>query len=154
MNIDELMGTVKTTTDNLDSSPVIWLTLFTRSRGKGTIGQLLMDSTYLTVPIANAIEITSDLKEMVEDMRTGTIGQLLVDTTRLKVPIDNAIRVTNDLQQIVESIRKGEGLAGRLIADSAAALSIDSALINMIQVTENLKLVTAKAKKSFLLWGF
>ena len=83
MNMDQLMGTVKTTSDNLalitgDLADIV----HTIREGKGTIGQLLMDSTYLTVPIENAISITSDLKEMVGCMRTGTIGQLLMDTTR------------------------------------------------------------------------
>ena len=155
MNIDELMGTVKTTTDNLalmtsDLADIV----HTIREGKGTIGQLLMDSTYLTVPIENAIAITSDLKGMVESMRTGTIGQLLMDSTRLEVPIENAIRITNDLQQMVESIRNGEGVAGRLISDSAAACSMDTTLNNIMIGTENMKQVTHKAKRSFLLWGF
>ena len=155
MNIDQLMSTVKRTNDNLalitgDLADIV----HTIREGKGTIGQLLMDSTYLTVPIANAIEITSDAREMMESFRTGTIGQLLTDTTRLKIPIDNAIRITNDLQQMVESIRRGEGVAGRLIADSAAACSMDTMMVNMKQGSENMKLVTEKAKRSFLLWGF
>lgn len=119
MDMDRLMGTVKTTSDNLalitgDLAEIV----HTIRQGKGTIGQLLMDSTYLTVPIENAIRISSDLKE------------------------------------IVGSIRSGNGVAGRLIADSAAALSMDTTLINLRQVSENLKRVTQKAKKSFLLWGF
>jgi phospholipid/cholesterol/gamma-HCH transport system substrate-binding protein len=155
MDMDRLMGTVKTTSDNLavitgDLAEIV----HTIREGKGTIGQLLMDSTYLTVPIANAIGITSELKEMVGAIHRGTIGQLLMDTTRLEIPIANAIRMTNDLQQIVEAIRAGEGVAGRLLSDSAAALAMDTTLANLKQGSQNLKVVTQKAKKSFLLWGF
>jgi phospholipid/cholesterol/gamma-HCH transport system substrate-binding protein len=155
MDMDRLMGTVKTTSDNLavitgDLAEIV----HTIREGKGTIGQLLMDSTYLTVPIANAISITGDLKEMVGAVQRGTIGQLLMDTTRLNIPIANAIRMTNDLQEIVEAIRAGEGVAGRLLSDSAAARSMDTTLINLKQGSENMKIVTQKAKKSFLLWGF
>lgn len=119
MNMDRLMGTVKTTSDNLalisgDMAEIV----HTIREGKGTIGQLLMDSTYLTVPIANAIDITNSLKE------------------------------------IVGAIRSGKGVLGRLIADSTAALLMDTTLINIKMGTENLKRVTEKAKKSFLLWGF
>jgi len=119
MSMDQLMGTVKTTSDNLalitgDMAEIV----HTIRQGKGTIGQLLMDSTYLTVPIANAIDITNSLKE------------------------------------IVGSIRSGKGVLGRLIADSTAALLMDTTLINIKLGTENLKRVTEKAKKSFLLWGF
>ncbi|HEY3295347.1 MAG TPA: MlaD family protein [bacterium] len=155
MNIDQLMGTVKKTNDNLavitgDLADIV----HSIREGKGTIGQLLMDSTYLTVPIANAIGITNDVKGMVASFRQGTIGQLMMDTTRLKIPIDNAIQITSDLQQMMESIRLGHGIAGRLISDSAAALAMDTMMINIQQGTENMKFVTKKAKKSFLLWGF
>jgi phospholipid/cholesterol/gamma-HCH transport system substrate-binding protein len=119
MNMDQLIGSIKTTSDNLalitgDLADIV----HTIREGKGTIGQLLMDSTYLTIPVANATRISSDLRE------------------------------------IVGSIRAGQGVAGRLIADSAAALMMDTTLLNIKQGTENMKRVTEKAKKSFLLWGF
>ena len=54
----------------------------------------------------------------------------------------------------MESVRAGEGVVGRLFADSAAALSMDTTLVNIKEGTENMKRVAEKAKKSFLLWGF
>lgn len=119
MDMDQLMGSIKTTSDNMamisgDLAEIV----HTIRQGKGTIGQLLMDSTFLSVPIANA---------------TG---------------------ISNDLKDIMRSIRAGEGIVGRLVADSAAALALDTTLINIKLGSENMIRVTEKAKKSFLLWGF
>jgi phospholipid/cholesterol/gamma-HCH transport system substrate-binding protein len=119
MNMDQMMATVKTTTDNLAL-------------------------------------ITGDLAEIVHAIREGkgTIGQLLMDSTYLDVPMANAIGITNDLKEIVGSIRAGQGVVGRLISDSAAAIMMDTTLLNIKDGSENLKRVSEKAKKSFLLWGF
>jgi hypothetical protein len=119
MNMDQMMATVKTTTDNLalmtgDLADIVHAI----REGKGTIGQLLMDSTFLTIPMADAKSITTDLKA------------------------------------IVGSVRAGQGVMGRLIMDSTAALFIDTTLLNLKDGSANLKRVSEKAKKSFLLWGF
>jgi phospholipid/cholesterol/gamma-HCH transport system substrate-binding protein len=119
MNMDQLMVTFKTTNDNI-------------------------------------AQITGDLADIVRSIRDGkgTIGQLLMDSTYLTVPVENATRITSDLREIVESIRSGEGVVGRLLADTTAALSMDTTLINIKLATENMKRVSEKAKRSFLLWGF
>ena len=43
---------------------------------------------------------------------------------------------------------------GRMLMDSASALSIDTTLVNLKQSSEHMKRVTEKATRSFLLWGF
>ncbi len=104
----------------------------------------------------NLARITDDMSEIVHSIRQGkgTVGKLLMDTTFLKVPIDNVIQVTTDLQDIVATIRAGEGVLGRLVADSVATREIDTTLVNLKEASENFKILTVKAKKSFLLWGF
>ena len=74
--------------------------------------------------------------------------------SRLKIPIANVIQMTNDLHEIVSARRAGEGVVGRLLSDTAAALSMDTTLNNLKQGSQNLKVMTEKAKKSVLLWGF
>ncbi len=114
----------------------------------------MMDTVKLTND--NLARITSDMSEIVRSIKEGKgiAGKLLMDTTYLKVPMDNVVRVTSDLQDIVSKIRAGEGVLGRLVADSMAARRIDTTLVNLKEASENFKNLTAKAKKSFLLWGF
>ena len=64
-------------------------------------------------------------------------------------PHQNVIQLTSDLHELVSAIRAGEGVAGRLLSDSAAALTMDTTLINLKRGSDNLKTVTQKAKKNF-----
>jgi hypothetical protein len=115
-----------------------------------------MDSTYLKIPIDNAMQITKDLSEIVSTLRSGkgTIAKLLMDSTYLQIPIDNAVHITSDLKEIVESLRSGKGVAGRMLMDSTSAVTLDTTLVNLKEGTYQLKLLLEKAKSSFLLWGF
>ena len=112
MNMDQLMGTVKTTNDNLaritgDLADIVHAI----HEGKGTIGRLLMDSTYLKIPIDNATRITSDLREIVESIRSGggVVGRLLADSAAalsMDTTLINIQEGTANLKRVAEKAKK------------------------------------------------
>jgi len=110
--------------------------------GKGTIGKMLMDSTYLKIPVENAMKMTQDLSEIVWRLHSGkgTLGGLLVDTTDLRLPIENAAKITKDLSEITGSLRSGRGTLGKLIMDSTY---LKIPLDNIVQVTNDLSKIVS-----------
>jgi phospholipid/cholesterol/gamma-HCH transport system substrate-binding protein len=83
LNVDQMMKKVMLTNDNLaritgDLSEIV----HTISQGEGTIGKLVMDTTFLKIPIDNAIRLTSDLQEIVSIIRSGegVLGRLVTDS--------------------------------------------------------------------------
>ncbi|MBK7258018.1 MAG: MCE family protein [Ignavibacteriae bacterium] len=157
VDIDRLLLTLKTTGDNVEQITGD-LSAIVRSvrEGRGTIGQLVMDSTYLKEARDNITRISDDLATVSGSLRSGkgTLGKLLMDSTYLAVPIENATRLTGDLSDIVASIRSGRGAAGRLLMDSTTALTLDTTLVNLKVGSYHLKRVMEDARNSFLLWGF
>jgi phospholipid/cholesterol/gamma-HCH transport system substrate-binding protein len=110
--------------------------------GKGTVGKLLMDSTYLKVPIENAVRITNDLSEIVGRLHSGksTLGKLLTDSTELQIPINNIVQITKDLSEITRSIRSGRGPLGKMIMDSTY---LKIPLDNIVQITSDLSKIVS-----------
>lgn len=157
LNLDRVLHTFKTTSDNVQLITAD-LTDIVHSirRGKGTIGQLLMDSTYLMQTRNNLEQITSDIVAMSSSLRSGktVMGKLLMDSTYLTIPINNAIRITSDLSDITASVRSGQGAVGRLLMDSTTAVTLDTTMLNMKRATYQMEHRLEEARKSFLLWGF
>ncbi len=157
LDFDLMLHTLKSTNDNVehitgDLADIV----HTIRRGKGTIGQLLMDSTYLEKARDNVTQITNDVAEISGTLRSGksSLGKVLMDSTYLTKPIDNAIRLTGDLGDVMASVRSGKGAAGKLLMDSATAATLDTTLNNLKQGSYDLKQVLKAARSSFLLWGF
>jgi phospholipid/cholesterol/gamma-HCH transport system substrate-binding protein len=157
LNRDRGLYTFKTTSDNIQEITADLADIVhSIRRGKGTIGQLVMDSTYLKQTRDNLTQVTSDFVAMSGSLRSGktVLGKLLMDSTYLAVPINNAIRITSDLSDITASVRSGKGAVGRLLMDSATASTLDTTLINMKHGTYQMNHRLEEARKSFLLWGF
>ena len=158
LNFDQMLVTLKTTGDNVaritgDLADIV----HTIRQGKGTIGQLFMDSTYLKQTRDNITRITGDFAEISGSLRSGksAMGKLLMDSTYLKIPIDNAIRITSDLKDILAFVHSGKGAMGRMLMDSTTALTLDTTLINLKQGTYQMKHVMEESRNSFLMWkGF
>lgn len=157
LNLEEALKTMRTTSQNVaqitgDLADIV----HTIRLGKGTIGQLFMDSTYLKQTRDNLTKITGDFAAISGTIRQGNsaMGKLLMDSTYLKTPIDNAIRLTSDISDIVTSVRAGNGILGRLLMDTAAASLFDTTLTNLKHGTFQMRRVMDKAQNSFLLWGF
>ena len=157
LNFDRVLNKFKTTSDNVEHITADLADIVhSIRRGKGTVGQLLMDSTYLKQTRDNLTQITSDVVAISGSLRSGrtVMGKLLMDSTYLTIPINNAIRITSDLSDITASVRSGKGAAGRLLMDSATAFTLDTTLINMKRGTYQMEHRLEEARKSFLLWGF
>jgi phospholipid/cholesterol/gamma-HCH transport system substrate-binding protein len=105
--------------------------------GKGTVGKLLMDSTYLKVPVENAVQITNELSDIVDRLHSGksSLGKLLMDSTKLQEPINNIIRITKDLSEITGSIKSGKTALGKMLMDSTY---LKVPLDNIVQITKDL----------------
>jgi phospholipid/cholesterol/gamma-HCH transport system substrate-binding protein len=157
LDLDKALSTLKTTGDNVEHITRDLADIVSTIRqGKGTIGQLFMDSTYLKETHDNLNQITTDFAAISGTLRSGRsgLGRILMDSTYLTVPIDNAIHITNDLSTIVGSVRAGKGVIGRLLMDSLSAFTLDTTLVNLKESAIHMNRVTEKAKHSFLLWGF
>jgi len=101
----------------------------------------------------------------------------------LKTTIENSSNITSALAKITNSIQSGKGTVGRLLMDQSLARNFDSSIVNLKLGSEGLKNlmdstknnfsknfdttfanlkegsagfkeVMAKARKSWLLWGF
>ncbi len=101
----------------------------------------------------------------------------------LKTTIENSSNITGALSKITNSIQSGKGTVGRLLMDQSLARNFDSSIVNLKLGSEGLKNlmdstknnfsknfdttfanlkegsagfkeVMAKARKSWLLWGF
>jgi phospholipid/cholesterol/gamma-HCH transport system substrate-binding protein len=138
VKVDDILKQVKTTSDNValltgDLTRIVDAI----SSGKGTVGKLLMDSTYLKIPLENAAQISADLAVIVGRLRTGrgVLGKLMMDSTYLKIPIENASHIAKDLSEIVGALRSGKGVAGRLIMDSTY---LKIPIENVAQITADL----------------
>ena len=110
--------------------------------GKSTIGKLLMDSTYLKIPIENAAKIAQDLSEITGRLRSGksSLGKILMDSTELKMSFDNVVQITKDLSGITGSLRAGRGPLGKLIMDSTY---LKIPLDNIVQITSDLSKIVS-----------
>jgi len=138
IRIDDILRHLNTTSDN-SSRITSYLSDIVGNihSGKGTIGKLLMDSTYLKIPIENATQITQDLSEIVGRLRSGksSLGKILMDSTELKISFDNLVQITKDMSMIVGSLRSGRGPLGKLIMDSTY---MKVPLDNIVQITSDL----------------
>jgi phospholipid/cholesterol/gamma-HCH transport system substrate-binding protein len=91
-------------------------------RDGGTINSLAQKSVADIInasqtAVSNLNEISSDIKEVTEDIRQGrgTVGKLLRDETLYTSLNQTILRAEN----LITAIKEGEGTAGRLISDPA-----------------------------------
>lgn len=99
---------------------------------------------------------TGGKMEIENNDTVGTVQPINMDDimTSLKTTIDNTSRITSDLSRITVTLQSGKGTIGRLLMNQSDAQRIDSILVNLEEGSAGFKMLTAKAKKSWLLWGF
>jgi phospholipid/cholesterol/gamma-HCH transport system substrate-binding protein len=99
---------------------------------------------------------TGGKMEIENNDTVGTVQPINMDDilTSLKTTIDNTSRITSDLSRITGTIQSGKGTIGRLLMNQSDAQRIDSILVNLEEGSAGFKILTAKAQKSWLLWGF
>jgi phospholipid/cholesterol/gamma-HCH transport system substrate-binding protein len=133
IKIDDILRHLNTTSDNTSRLTGYLSDIAANIHsGKGTIGKLLMDSTYLKISIQSAEQITQDLSVIVGKLRYGktSFGKLLMDSTEL-----NLVQTTKDLSDVIGSLRSGRGPLGKLIMDSTY---LKIPIENIAQITSDL----------------
>ena len=151
--IDEILKSLKTTIDNTSYITGDLAKIATNiESGKGTIGRLMMDSSW-----------RQNIQSTIINLKEGSVGfRVFMDKadeldeilTSLKTTIDNTSNITNDLSKISGSIESGRGTIGKLLMDPSAAQNLDSTFKNLKEGSIKLNELIEEAKDSWLLWGF
>jgi phospholipid/cholesterol/gamma-HCH transport system substrate-binding protein len=152
-SIDDIFLSLKSTIDNTSNitNDLSKITYNIQS-GKGTIGRLLMDKTLrekFDSTFANLKDGSTGFKLLME--RADQIDTIMM---ALRKTLDNTSNITNDVSKITDNIQSGKGTIGRLLMDPSWRLNFDTTLVNMKRTSAGLQIVTDKARKSWLLWGF
>lgn len=151
VNIDEVLGELKTSTHNISvvSNNLIDITRRIRD-GEGVFGKLFTDSE-LTGNIdkvsQNAHLITQNLNEIATRVKNGEgiLGKLLADTVfsgELSKTSNNFIEISENLEGITDKINRGEGVFGRLFTDTSLTHNIYVTSRNLQTSTEDLQVVS------------
>ena len=153
IEIDEILKSLKTTIDNTSDITGDLAKIATNiESGKGTIGRLMMDSSW-----------RQNIQSTIINLKEGSVGfRVFMDKadeldeilTSLKTTIDNTSNITNDLSKISGSIESGRGTIGKLLMDPSAAQNLDSTFKNLKEGSIKLNELIEEAKDSWLLWGF
>ncbi|OGJ84604.1 MAG: hypothetical protein A2268_11285 [Candidatus Raymondbacteria bacterium RifOxyA12_full_50_37] len=152
IGIDDILMQLKATSDDAASVASDLAAMISQMRaGKGTIGQLVMDTTFFKDSRERATRITNDLSIITSALASGkgTLGKLIMDSTFLESANESMAQVS----EVFRSVRAGKGTLGMLMMDSAFALKIDSTLFHIDQGAVEFRRSMEKAHKSLLLWG-
>ena len=153
VELDELMKSLKTTIDNTSLITEDLAKITTNiSSGKGTIGRLMMDSTWrqnIQSTIINLEKGSAGFKVFMDNAQE--VDEILVS---FKAVIENTATITDDLGKITTNLGQGKGIIGKLFMDESSAQNIDSTFFYLKEGSEGFKILMEKAKDSWLLWGF
>jgi len=153
VELDELMKSLKTTIDNTSLVTEDLAKITTNiSSGKGTIGRLMMDSTWrqnIQSTIINLEKGSAGFKVFMDNAQE--VDEILVS---FKAVIENTATITDDLGKITTNLGQGKGIIGKLFMDESSAQNIDSTFFYLKEGSEGFKILMEKAKDSWLLWGF
>jgi phospholipid/cholesterol/gamma-HCH transport system substrate-binding protein len=89
--------------------------------------------------------------DTLQTVQPNSIDDILIS---LKTTIDNTSHITSDLSKITSSIESGKGTIGRLLMDRSMMQNFDSTFVNLKEGSAGFRILMAKAKSSWLLWGF
>ena len=153
LSMDDILLTVKTSMENT-ASITNDLALITKNiqEGKGTIGRLIMDKSWMEdfeITFTNLKRGSTEFRILME--KANDIDDVLLS---IKETIKNTSNITSDLAKITATLESGQGTIGRLLMDESTAQNIDSTFINLKEGASGLKILMEKAKSSWLLWGF
>jgi phospholipid/cholesterol/gamma-HCH transport system substrate-binding protein len=153
ISLDDILASVKTTIDYTTgiTKDLSKVTTGIQS-GKGTIGRLLMDQS-----LAQNIDSTlTNLKQGSADLKEGLSGlRILVDDAHSSF-VQNFDSTFVNLKEGSVQLKQGlSGLNG-LIGDTRAsfAKNFDSTFVSLRETSAGFKILTEKARHSWLLWGF
>jgi phospholipid/cholesterol/gamma-HCH transport system substrate-binding protein len=139
LDFGEIINTMQSAAQEAEKVSVAAAEIFDRLRkGEGLAGRLLMDDEIaddVQVSIKNLRQGSSELNRKVEALdpviqNAHTASKKAVDLIgEAEQSINNANSITTDGAFIMNNIRNGEGMAGKLVADTAMAKSFNRSII-------------------------
>lgn len=153
ISVDDIMVSLKTTIDNtsLITGDLAKITANIES-GKGTIGRLMMDSSWrqnIQSTIINLEKGSAGFKVFMDNAQE--VDEILAS---FKAVIENTATITDDLGKITTNLGQGKGIIGKLFMDESSAQNIDSTFYYLKEGSAGFKILMEKARDSWLLWGF
>jgi phospholipid/cholesterol/gamma-HCH transport system substrate-binding protein len=153
VELDEIMKSLKTTIDNTSLITDDLAKITTNiSSGKGTIGRLMMDSSWrenIQSTIVNLERGSAGFKVFMDNAQE--VDEILAS---FKAVIENTATITDDLGKITTNLGEGKGIIGKLFMDESSAQNIDSTFYYLKEGSSGFKILMEKARDSWLLWGF
>lgn len=153
VELDEIMKSLKTTIDNTSLITEDLAKITTNiSSGKGTIGRLMMDSSWrenIQSTIINLEKGSQGFKVFMDNAQE--VDEILAS---FKAVIENTATITDDLGKITTNLGEGKGIIGKLFMDESSAQNIDSTFYYLKEGSSGFKILMEKARDSWLLWGF
>lgn len=150
------------------------------SRGEGTLGQALADSTLypslaaeMRTTLANLRQtsqrtnsLTHDLAEITTQLQSGegVVGTLLNDTSfadvwetsmsNVKSGTAQLLEITEGLGKLTSDLEKKEGAVGLMVSDTAFSNDIRETMQNLNKASGELDVTLKAAQSNFLLRGY
>ena len=181
LDTDALMKTGEKTLKNLMAITADLRKLTSEiSRGEGTLGQALSDSTLypalaaeMRTTLANLRQtsertnrLTSEFASITEQLQSGegVMGTLLNDTTfagvwetsmgNVKSGTEQLLQITEGLSKLTSDLEKKEGAIGLMVSDTAFSNDIRETVQNLNQASGQLDETLKAAQNNFLLRGY
>jgi phospholipid/cholesterol/gamma-HCH transport system substrate-binding protein len=124
---------------------------FIRKNATAMVGSdgLMGSKIVMISPGTPTAEIISDA-DRIQTVKAVNMDEIL---EKLEITSDNAASITGNLSDIMVNIKEGKGTMGKLFMDSAFALNVEQALLNIKQGTKGFKDNMDAASHNILLRG-
>ncbi len=150
-SMDDLIVSLRSTVENTsDITRDLSKITFNIQAGKGTIGKLLMDSTWrenIQATLANVQEGAIEFHRLME--KANELDDIVVS---LRSTMENTASITSDLAKVTNDLSSGRGTVGALLYDETWKTDMDSTLVNLKRSSEGLRILLEVAKDSWLMW--
>ncbi len=181
LDTDALMKTGEKTLNNLMAITADLRKLTGEiSRGEGTLGQVLADSTFypslaaeMRTTLANLREtsqrtnrLAGEFASITEQLQSGdgVVGTLLNDTSfagvwessmvNVKSGTEQLLEITEGLGKLTSDLKKKEGAVGLMVSDTAFSNDIRETVHNLNKASGELDETLKAAQNNFLLRGY
>lgn len=152
-SMDDLIASLSTTVQNTtDITRDLSKISHNIQSGRGTIGRLLMDSTWrenIQATLANVQDGAIEFHRLME--KANALDDIVVS---LRNTMENTAVITSDLAKVTGDLQSGKGTIGALLTDEKWKRDLDSTVVNLKASSAQLLILMELAKESWLLWGF
>lgn len=150
-SMDDLIVSLRSTVEHTsDITRDLSKITFNIQAGKGTIGRLLMDSTWrenIQATLANVQDGAIEFHSLME--KANELDTIVV---LLRTSMENTASITSDLAKVTNDLSSGRGTVGALLNDEKWKTDLDTTLVNLKRSSEGLRILLEVAKDSWLMW--